>query len=60
MEDMDHVLKKTSISEWKSQVQAAMNETNFEHCTEERLHDLQMSLPANDIANYDLHKNLFR
>ena len=37
-----------------------MNETNFEHCTEERFHDLQMSLPAADIANYDLHKNLFR
>jgi len=60
MEELEHVLKKTSISEWQDQVKAAMNETNFEHCTEERFHDLQMSLPATAIPNYELHLNLFR
>ena len=37
-----------------------MNATNFEHCSEERFHDLQMSHPALELPNYELHKNLFR
>ena len=60
MEELQHILQKTTITEWKTRVTAAMNERSYQHCTEERMHDLQMSLPAAAIANYELHKNLFR
>ena len=60
MEEMQHILQKTTISEWKTRVTAAMNERSYQHCTEERLHDILMSLPAHDIAGYMLHKNLIR
>ena len=60
MEEMQHILQKTTITEWKTRVTAATNERSYQHCTEERFHDLLMNIPAHDIAGYLLHKNLIR
>ena len=60
MEELQHILQKTTITEWKTCVTAAMNERSYQHCTEERFHDLLMKLPALDIPNYTLHLNLIR
>ena len=60
MEEMQHILQKTTITEWKTRVTAAMNERSYQHCSEERFHDLLMKIPALDIPSYMLHKNLIR
>jgi len=60
MVEMEFLLKKTAIGDWRNRVLAAMSSVSYEHCSEERFHDLMMPMVALPIANYELLKKLFR